>query len=291
MLTRIILAFLYLLLPQVGRALPRGALIGWNNAALQGVRDAKLGAPVVARALAVVDTCMYDAWAAYDEQAVGTQLGGALRRPLAERTLANKERAISYAAYRALSDVLPVDTESVYKPLMKELGYDPNNTSTDIETATGIGNVACAAVLEYRHRDKSNQMGDLAQGAYSDWSEYKVVNPSATVPARYVDVKTLNPDHWQPLNYIDASGNLVVQKFAAAQWCFVTPFAMKSGEELRKVVEPGPALYGTAEFQEQADELVAISAGLTDKQKMIAEYWLDGPKSEQPPGHWMLLAQ
>jgi hypothetical protein len=203
----------------------------------------------------------------------------------------NKERAISYPAYRALRDVLPVDTESVYKPLMKELGYDPNNTSTDIETATGIGNVACAAVLEYRHRDKSNQMGDLAQGAYSDWSEYKVVNPSATVPARYVDVKTLNPDHWQPLNYIDASGNLVVQKFAAAQWCFVTPFGMARGEEFRKVVEPGPATYGSAEYQQQAAELVTISAGLTDREKMISEYWADGPNSEQSPGHWLRLAE
>ena len=74
----------------------------WNSAVLQGIRDAKLGAPVVARALAIVHTCMYDAWAAYDERAIGTQLGGALRRPASERTLANKEQAISYAAYRAL---------------------------------------------------------------------------------------------------------------------------------------------------------------------------------------------
>ena len=37
--------------------------------------------------------------------------------------------------------------------------------------------------------------------------------------------------------------------------------------------------------------MIAISAGLTDQQKMIAEYWLDGPNSEQPPGHWALFAQ
>jgi hypothetical protein len=263
----------------------------WNDSALRGVRDSKLNAPIVSRVLAVLHTCMYDGWAAYDERSMGTQLGGALRRPWAERTSVNKERAISYAAYRALSDALPVDTETVYKPLMKELGFDPGDNSTDIETPTGVGNVACAAVLEYRHHDKSNQLGDMAQGAYSDWSEYKTANSPAAVPAGYLDVKALNPDHWQPLSYIDAGGNMVVQKFAAAQWCFVTPFAMKSGEELRKVVEPGPALYGSAEFQEQAEDLVAISAGLTDQQKMIAEYWLDGPKSVQPPGHWMLLAQ
>jgi hypothetical protein len=70
------------------------AAIQWDSAALQGVRDAKLDAPVVARALAIVHTCMYDAWVAYDEHAVGTQLGGALRRPAHERTLANEEQAI-----------------------------------------------------------------------------------------------------------------------------------------------------------------------------------------------------
>ena len=129
---------------------------------MQGLRDAKMGAPVAARALAIVHTCMYDAWVAYDERAVGTQLRGALRRTASERTEANKERAISYAAYRALSDVLPVDTNSVYTPLMWELGYDPDDHSTDIETPTGIGNVACAAVLEFRHHDGANQLGDMA---------------------------------------------------------------------------------------------------------------------------------
>ena len=50
-------------------------VIEWDNAALQGVRDSKLGPPMVARALAIVHTCMYDAWAAYDDRARGTQLG------------------------------------------------------------------------------------------------------------------------------------------------------------------------------------------------------------------------
>jgi hypothetical protein len=37
--------------------------------------------------------------------------------------------------------------------------------------------------------------------------------------------------------------------------------------------------------------LVQISADLTDRQKMVAEYWSDGPISEQPPGHWALFGQ
>jgi hypothetical protein len=39
------------------------------------------------------------------------------------------------------------------------------------------------------------------------------------------------------------------------------------------------------------EDIVAISAGLTDRQKVIAEYWADGPHSELPPGHWNLFAQ
>ncbi len=261
----------------------------WDSAALRGIRDAKLGAPVVARALAIVHTCMYDAWAAYDERAVGTQLGDALRRPASERTLANKEQAISYAAYRALADVLPVDTNSVYIPLMKQLGYDPSDDSTDIETPTGIGNVACAAVLEYRHHDKSNQLGDLAQGPYSDWTGYAPVNAPSPVPAR---AAPSDPNHWQPLTYVNSTGDLMTQRFVGAQWSQVTPFALTSGDEFRPLIGGfGPATYGSKEYQEQAEELVAISAALTDKQKMIAEYWNDGPNSEQPPGHWALFAQ
>src|SRR5690242_3215846 len=64
-------------------------VIQWNDAFLQGVRDSKLGPPMVARALAVGHTCIYDAWAAYDQKALGTRLGGSLRRPPMERTVAN----------------------------------------------------------------------------------------------------------------------------------------------------------------------------------------------------------
>src|SRR5437870_8208346 len=80
-------------------------VLRWNAAALQGVRDSRLGPPMVARALAIVHTCMYDAWAAYDRAAVGTRLGGGLRRPHGQRTLPNKVRAISFAAYRAAVDL------------------------------------------------------------------------------------------------------------------------------------------------------------------------------------------
>jgi hypothetical protein len=256
---------------------------------------------------------MYDAWAPYDDKAVGTQLSGALRRPPKERTLANKEKAISYAAYRALTDVLPIDTESVYKPLMKKLGYDPNNNSTDIETPEGIGNVACAAVLEFRHHDNSNQLGDRLgvsglvltspqseklyslsgnkNAPYSDYTHYSPINAPGTVPARATFLKPLNPDHWQPLTYTDSTGNLVLQMFSGAQWSQVTPFALTKGDDLRATLGPLPAKYGSPEYQQQAEELVALSANLTDRQKMLAEFWTASPDSDSPVAHWLHFAE
>ncbi len=81
----------------------------WNAAALEAIRSTHPGPPMVARALAIVHTCIYDAWAAYDSEAVGTLLGGDLRRPVDERTLDNKNEAISYAARAALVDLYPTE--------------------------------------------------------------------------------------------------------------------------------------------------------------------------------------
>src|SRR5438094_6068269 len=134
--------------------------VTWNQAFLQGVRESKLGPPMVARALAMCHTSVYDAWAAYDRLAVGTRLGGSLRRPPRERNLPNKSKAISFAGYRAGVDLFPASRASVFDPLMAQLGYDPSDMSTDVTTPSGIGNVASAALLDYRHHDGSNQLGD-----------------------------------------------------------------------------------------------------------------------------------
>jgi hypothetical protein len=267
-------------------------VIQWNQASLQGVRDSKLGPPMVARALAIVHTCIYDAWAAYDERAVGTQLGGLLRQPPLVRTEENKNEAISFAAYRAAVDLFPADDEKVFRPLMQQLGYDPGDTTTDISTASGVGNVACGAVLEFRHHDGSNQLGDMSPSGipYSDYTGYVPVNPPSTVPPD--PDRVVDPNRWQPLQYIDGTNKFVTQSFVGAQWYMVVPFALRSPGELREMIGRfSPARFGSRAFTKQAQELVTLSANLDDRQKMIAEYFADGPHSELPPGHWDLFAQ
>ena len=269
-------------------------VVQWDAAALQGVRDSRIGPPMVARALAIAHTCIFDGWAAYDKKALGTRLGGELRRPKTERTLANKNEAISFAAYRALVDLFPSDKASVFDPLMASLGYDPNNLTINTDTPAGIGNVACAAVLAFRHGDGSNQLGDLHPGAYSDWTGYVSVNPPSTVPVNPALV--LDPNHWQALTYDDGATaptpHIVTQPFVGAQWYRVTPFAMTSPDQFRSFVARfGPALFGSETYLQQSTDLISLSANLTDEQKMIAEYWANGPRTELPPGRWALFGE
>lgn len=251
----------------------------WSNACLQGIRDTHPGPPMVARDLAIMHTCIFDAWAVYDPIAVGTRLGASLRRPASEHTLANKSRAISYAAYRALVDLFPSDA-TLFTTLMSSLGYDPNELSTDTTTPTGIGNVTAQAVIAFRHHDGANQLGDLHPGPYTDYTGYVPVNDPDSIH---------DPNRWQPLRVSNGHGSFVVQTYIAPFWSLVTPFAMTSGSQFRPPF--GPATYPYEGYRLQAEQILQLSANLTDTQKVIAEYWKDGPSSELPPGHWCLFAQ
>src|SRR5262249_24427244 len=163
--------------PAAHPAAAESVVTQWDEATLQAIRDTHPGPTLVARFLAIVHTCCYDAWAAYEATAVGTRLGGTLRRPAEERTIDNKEKAISFAAYRALVDLFPQPQQVViFDALMAELGFDPSDTSQDPTTPSGVGNLVADAVLQFRHHDGSNQLGDLHAGAYSDYTGYVPVN-------------------------------------------------------------------------------------------------------------------
>ena len=250
------------------------AALRWNRIALIHTRAAKLGPPMVARALAMVQTSVFDAWAAYDDKAVGTRLGASLRRPANERTLSNKSIAIAYAAHTVLISLLPAqkDTTDLW---LRSNGGDPGNNSVDPSTPAGVGHLAAKAILDYRADDGSNQ----ANG-YADNSGYVSVN-TATV---------LNDaTKWQPLTVPDGKGGFTIQKYLGAHWGLVRPFALTRGSQFRPpFAAPAP---DSEKYAEDVDETLSYSENLTDAQKVIAEYWADGPNSSTPPGHWNELAQ
>jgi hypothetical protein len=258
-------------------------VLRWDEATLAAIRATKPGPTVVARALAVVHTAMYDAWAPYDAVAVGTRLGGTLRRPATERFPEFKSKAISYAAYRAATDLFPAKA-SDFAAFMTILGYDPDDASTDTTTPQGIGNVTAQAVLAARHRDGANQLGDEPNSngrPYSDWTGYTPVNTWNTVTDVY---------RWQPLcvptpppGATTCAGT--VQSFATPQWSRVTRFALTRPDQF------GPPTMDRSGLPAQAKALVDAQGSLSDGDKTSAYYWADGPGSELPPGHWAMFAQ
>lgn len=273
--------------PDDPRPLYDNAVTFWDKITLQAIRFTLPGPPVVARTLALVHTAQYEAWSQYDDTAVGTLLGDRYRQPVAARTWWNKTDAMSYAAYRVLSDLFP-DLQFIFSSVMQSEGYDPTLTTTKPDSPAGIGNLAAAVVLTYRHDDGANQLGDRHPGAYSDYTSYRPTNS-------YTKVIDLN--HWQPLATPNGSvqgscvdnGSFTVQTYVGPHWGNVIPFALTDGAPITPTV--GPARYPSPEFTLQAQEVLSISAHLTDREKAIAEYWADGPASELPPGHWALFAQ
>ncbi|HYF48678.1 MAG TPA: phosphoesterase [Planctomycetota bacterium] len=252
-------------------------VIQWDNALLGAIARTKTTPPPAARAMAIVHTAIFDAWAAYDEKALGTQLGDSLRRPEAERTDANKQQAISYAAYRTLVDLFPAE-KGAFDALMAQLGFDPANTGTDPVTPAGVGNAAAAAVIGFRNEDGSNQRGNLNPGAYSDYTSY--------MPKNTVD--TLNdPSLWQPL----PQPNGQPQIFLTPHWGLVKPFAIGDPAARKRLMPKPCAVHPSKKFQKQAEEVIELSAALDDRTKSIATYWADGGGTVTPPGHWCQIAQ
>ena len=235
---------------------------------------------IISREMAIAMTAMYDAWAAYDARAVGTRLGAALRRPEAERTLANKSTAIAYAVCRALCDVYPEDTAWLAEQLRAD-GHDPGDTRTDPSTPQGVGNTAAAAVLAYRRHDGANQHGDEPGGdgtPYGDYTFYEPRNPINRI---------IDPDRWQQIPFDDGKGGKIYPNFLTAHWYRVKPIALERCDQFR----PGPfPKVGSEALQKDVEACLAYNGNLSPHEKAIVEFMRDGPRSTGQSGHWLRFA-
>lgn len=183
--------------------------------------------PVGGRTLAVVHNAMYDAWAAYDAKAVGTQLGGDLRRPAVERTEANKRKAVSFAAHRALSDLFPKQ-RATFDAKLAALGYDAAEAGTAAAgTPAAVAVEATDALLEVRHQDGSNQLG--------------------------------NPPHTSPEGFYKPVNPFLTPHFAASK-----PFVIN---DVDSYLPSAPPKYGSAASKHAIAQQMRVNAGLTERQK------------------------
>ncbi|HLP39211.1 vanadium-dependent haloperoxidase [Lacibacter sp.] len=267
---------------------PRGAnnrAYQWGKISLEATaNDTETFRPrptVTARMLGLVWTAVFDAWSRYDEMARPLYLQQVERVPQEERTIKNKEIAISYAAYRAMLEYFYSDSVML-RNKMKEFGLDPDNQSTDPTTPEGIGNLAAKTVIEARLNDGSNQTGTMPGSngkVYSDYTGYMPVNSADTL----IDIK-----RWQPKYFADGKGGKFAPACLTPHWGKVKPLLLDSGNQFR--CQPPPAI-GSAQLEREVKEVVELQAALTNEQKALVEFMRDGPKSVQQAGHWLIFAQ
>ncbi len=212
----------------------------WDEALLDAIRRALPAPTVHARNLFHTSAAMWDAWAAYDPKALGYFVKEKLG---ASNVEAARDEAISYAAYRVLTEryIKSVGAEqslSEFSDLMDSLCYPLDVTTTQGDSPAALGNRIAAAVIAYGLTDGSNEANAYAS------TDYKPVNPPLVV-AKPGTTMT-DPNRWQPLqieHMISQNGIPVTngtQQAVGPDWGHVTTFALPPGGATGVPIDPGP---------------------------------------------------
>jgi hypothetical protein len=228
-------------------------------------------APLILRTTTILNHGWFDAIAAYAENSVGIS-SRIERRPEAERTDANRNVAILHASLHVLKSLYPTYATH-WRAMLISVGLNPDDTSVDPTTPVGIGNIAGMAVVAAREDDGMNQLGNrknlgLGQESiynrqrYADYTGYSPVNSAYEVR---------DPSRWQPDIANNGYGIFRVQQFVTPQYRLVKPYSYQTPHVFHAPKPVSSDIRNRALYKQQVDEVLAASAALTDRQKMIAE--------------------
>jgi len=228
-------------------------------------------ASLVIRITVLMSNAFFDANAPYTPAAVGiySNLG---RRPSHEWTHRNKNIAVFYCSLRVLGNAIP-DQALRFVDMLQDVGLDPSDTTENRHTAVGIGNLCGRMINEVRDNDGQNSKGDIGASSpynhkpFNDYTNYKPVNSYD---------KIVDPRRWQPA-VKDLNGIFTIQKFVTPQHGFTKAYSYDDVNQF--VSKPHGRLLdgpnGKDLYKKTTDEVIAISAALTDEQKMAAEFFDD----------------
>ncbi|MDB6016880.1 MAG: hypothetical protein JWR19_1369 [Pedosphaera sp.] len=251
----------------------------WDEQILSAIRIDLPNPPVHARNLFHLSTAMYDAWAAYDTNAVGYIYHA---KSTAVDVAAARREAISYAAYRILRERYQLSrnastTLAALDAQMATLGYDPNNLSTDTATPAGVGNSVAGAVSAYFIQDGALQTGFYQdyppdQGGYAPVNQPLVTADSGTI--------AVDPNRWQPLSITNgATQNGLpvpsIQTFLGSQWKAVRPFALARSDTNLPWIDPGPPPQlggvGDAQYRSEVVDIISHSSQMTPDDGVVID--------------------
>jgi hypothetical protein len=276
-----------------------------------------IGPTIAARFYAMVGSAMYEA-----QQIFNTEEETSLGRKKAGREQVEAFRSLEKLASSSLRGIRRVDRDAFIDNVIAyatadvmrreapdgagiiDSGLQAALTDIGVTADTAARNVGIAianAVSTFYSSDGSSAA-----------SSYSPTNSSPT------DVRHL--DRWTPEYSVGGNPASGTQNFLTPQWGNVRQIltneqlqslknSLKSPEPFLldpqathdavagtitrrngEVVNISSALIGTdinPEFIKQAQDVVDASAALTDKEKLIAEFWEDGGGTGFPPGTWM----
>ncbi|MFY0628467.1 MAG: T9SS type A sorting domain-containing protein [Reichenbachiella sp.] len=216
----------------------------WNEVLLEAIRNDFARPTVHARNLFHVSAVMYDAWAAYDEDAepyfLGKSHGGyhfEFNGVVNEMDITKaQEEAMSYACYRLLHHRFLKSpgyetTSDLIDSLFSLLGYDPSIISRDYEhgSPASLGNYLASQVIEFGLQDGSSEQHDYVNLYY--FPVNTPLNPEQSGSQGIQD-----PNRWQPLafeSFIDQSGNPIpgsAPPFLGPEWGRTRPFSLQESD-------------------------------------------------------------
>lgn len=230
---------------------PADVVTDWNRVLLDAIRVDRSSPPKATRAMAMTHVAVYDA--------VVNLEGGFEPYHVTSGgpAGASPEAAAAAGAHRVLTALFPNQTATFEGALALSLGTVPEGPPKDDGMAWGRH--VADEILALRANDGASQ---AASATFPEGAGWWAETP---------------PGYGEPL---------------LPQWPRVTPWTMSHGTQFRP---PAPPAMISEAYETAWDEVYRIgrvdSVERTADETEIAWFWVDGPGTATPPGHWHQIAQ
>ncbi len=237
---------------------------------------APMDVTILERVTHMATTSWFDAVAPYHPTAVGvySRIG---RRPAGESaTNRNKNIAALHATNQVIRGVVR-EREPAFRQLMIAVGLNPDDNSEDPTSPVGIGNLAGKAVVAGRLHDGMNQLGTERRRynprPYMDYTGYRPVNTA---------FRLSHPSRWQPQMTphrrrlgagVGDKGIFIIQHFVTPQMRLTKAHTFRDPRRFHVAPPDHTDHTRPRDYKRSVDEILDASAGLTDKQKVTAEFF------------------
>lgn len=228
-------------------------ILTWNDVLLDAIRASSMPPPVAARAMAMVQTAVFDAVNAIE----GSPYEGFNVFAGPDGLDMSVDAASASAAYNVMRVLFPGQQAMLDSQYAQSLSTLGNSAQTQAGLAYGAS--VANEVIALRAND-----GSTASVSY-------------TPPD--------GPGFWEPTPPAFAPGLL-------PQWPNVTPWTLHEGDQFRPDAPPALTSQEYTDAFNEVKALGAINSTVrTPEQTDIARFWASGAGTLTPPGQWQEIAQ